>query len=72
MDFSRLLDEFVKIDAWISLSSYMDLSKLTYGFLNNLTWTLQSCWVDLLKLLRGFAKHILCISPFTKQNQAEV
>ena len=43
-----------------------------HGFLKNFTWTLQSCWVDLLKLLRGLAKHILCISPFTKQNQTEV
>ena len=31
MDFSKLLQGFVKIDAWISLSCYMDLSKLLHG-----------------------------------------
>ena len=33
MDFSEVLDIFVKIDTWISPNFYMDLSKLIYGFL---------------------------------------
>lgn len=33
MDFSEVLDFFVKIDTWISSNFYMDLSKLIYVFL---------------------------------------
>ena len=34
MDFPKLLmlDGFVKIDTWISLSCYMDMLKLLHGF----------------------------------------
>ena len=58
MDFSKLLDGFVKIDTrislcfswickidrWISLSCYMDLSKLKQGFVKVATWTDQTCF----------------------------
>ena len=47
MVFSHLLQGFVKIETWISLSCYMDLSKLIHGFS---------------ELLHGFVKVGLCIS----------
>ena len=47
MGFSKLLNGYVKVETWISLSSYMDLSKLIHGFS---------------ELLHGFVKVGLCIS----------
>ena len=61
MRFSKLLNEFVKIDIWISLSCYMDLSKLIHGFLWVVTWICHSCYMDLFKLVHGFVKDVLWI-----------
>ena len=59
MDLSKLLDGFVKIDIWISLSCYMDLSK----FVNIDTWVyLTFIHIYLLKLLHRFARVVLCVS----------
>ena len=44
----KLLNGFVEIDTWISMSFYMDI------------W--QNCYMDLLKLLHGIVKVVLCIS----------
>ena len=41
-EFSKLLDGFVKIDAWISLSCYMDFSKLMHGFVKAVMWIYRS------------------------------
>ena len=63
--FLLLLNGFVKIDTWISLSCYMDLSKLIHGFLYSISFYLHLAkllYVDLLKLLRGFVQLFLCIS----------
>ena len=38
MDLSKLLDGFVKVDVWISLSCNMDLSKLIQGFIEFFTF----------------------------------
>ena len=37
MDFSKLLDGFVKIVTWILKSCYMDLLKLLHGFVKFVT-----------------------------------
>ena len=50
MEFSKLLDESVKIDIWICLQRFV-----INEFFN-------SCFMDLSKLLRGFFKDVLCIS----------
>ena len=55
MDFSKLLDGFVKIDTWISPSCYMDFSGLLHGFVKVVTWICQSC--------------SMYFSHFTKQNR---
>ena len=43
MIFSMLLNVFVKIDTWISLSCYVGLSKLLHGFVKVVTRICQSC-----------------------------
>ena len=68
---AKLTHGFVKIDAWISLSCYMDLSTLMHWFLEGVKWILLLC---------AFVKVVMWIcqscsfyfSPFAKQNQAEV
>ena len=79
IDFSKLLDGFVKIDAWISLICHMDLSKLIHrflyvfhGFVKNDKWISLSCYMDLSKLKQGFVKVATwtdqtCFSPFPKK-----
>ena len=61
-----LLNGFVKIDARISLSCYMDVLKLLYGFVKVVTWICQRCYMDLLNLFYVFLTHC------QKKNQAEV
>ena len=43
LDLSKLLNGFVKIDTWISLSCYKDLLKFQYGFVKVVTWICQTC-----------------------------
>ena len=59
VDLSRLLDGFVKIDVWISLSCYMDLccqkwymdfSRLLDGFVKIDAWISLISYMDLSKL----------------------
>ena len=54
MNFTKLLNGFVKIDTWISLSCYMDLSKLIHGFLQVVTWICQKWYMDFSKLFHVF------------------
>ena len=58
MDFYKLLDVFVNIDIWISLSCYLDLSKWLHGFVKVVMWICPSCSTYFL--------------TFVKQDQAEV
>ena len=69
MDFSKLLQEFVKIDSIEKFLLFiilfkLDLSKLLHVFLLLLidTWICQIFYMDLLKLLRGFVRVVLCNS----------
>ena len=57
MDLSKLLDGFVKVDVWISLSCYMDLSKLIHGFIDFFTFIRKSCFMDLSELCYVFPAH---------------
>ena len=57
MDFSELLHG-LKLGTWTYLICYMDLSKMLNGFVKVVTWVCQSC--------------SMYLSPFAKQNQAEV
>ena len=66
MDFSKLLDGFVKIDRWISLSCFMDLSKLIHGY-----WISLGFYMDLSKLIHEISKFLVLL-PFSKQNHAKV
>ena len=54
----KLLHGLVKIGTWISLSCYMDLPKLLHVFFKVVVWISQSC--------------SMFLSPFVKQNQADV
>ena len=54
MDFSKLLNGFVKIDTWISLSSNMDLSKLINGFLwGTVSWEKTAVLLDFVQKRGG-------------------
>ena len=68
MDFSKLLDEYVKIYIWISLSWYIDfsklmnLSKLISGFLWVVTWICHYYYMGFSRWLHGFFKFVVWIS----------
>ena len=58
MNFSKFLNEFVKIDLSISLGCYIELSKFIQGFLFAATWICQNSYLNFSKLLYGFVKVI--------------
>ena len=73
MYLSNFLQGFVKIDVWISITSYMDFNRID-------TWISLICYMAVSKLPYGFVKVVTWIgqccfmyfSPFAKQNQVEV